>query len=155
MNLELRNIKYAAFASQETACFEAAIYIDGKREGTVTNDGHGGCNDYHPRELGQHIEAYASDKTEGNVDPDMVIGNALDAALARRDLQRMLRTRIVTMKGDKIYSTSAGRKALLEATLNRARSMPSAEVLRHFDADYVLNLMPFDEALRMFRAGTA
>ena len=155
MNIELRDIKYAAFASRETACFEAAVYIDSKREGTVTNDGHGGCNDYHPRELGQRIEAYASDKTEDNVDADMVIGNALDAALARRDLQRLLRTHIITMRGGRIYQTRAGRKDMLAELVERLRTQPHEQVLQRFGAEHVLNVMPFDEALRLFRAGTS
>lgn len=29
----LRNIKHAAFASQETECFNATVYIDGVKEG--------------------------------------------------------------------------------------------------------------------------
>jgi hypothetical protein len=42
----LKNVKIAEFASQETWCFEATLYLDDKRIGTVTNDGHGGANYY-------------------------------------------------------------------------------------------------------------
>jgi hypothetical protein len=42
MKVELKNVKYSAFASQETHCFEATVYIDGKRVGTVSNEGYGG-----------------------------------------------------------------------------------------------------------------
>lgn len=41
MKVELKNIKIAKFASEETLCFEATIYIDGKRSGTVKNNGWG------------------------------------------------------------------------------------------------------------------
>ena len=29
MKIELKNVQYAAFASEETNCFEATIYVDG------------------------------------------------------------------------------------------------------------------------------
>ena len=48
MKITLKNIKYAAFASQETSCFEATIYLDGKRLCIVSNEGRGGCDDYQP-----------------------------------------------------------------------------------------------------------
>tara|TARA_R110000822_G_scaffold250108_2_gene377452 strand:+ start:533 stop:1048 length:516 start_codon:yes stop_codon:yes gene_type:complete len=44
MKITLKNIKHAKFASRETYCFTANIYVDGKRRGTVENDGRGGCN---------------------------------------------------------------------------------------------------------------
>lgn len=47
MEITLKNIKHSGFASRETHCFQASIYVDGKRSGTVENNGHGGCNDEH------------------------------------------------------------------------------------------------------------
>jgi len=40
--IELKNLKVAEFASQETTCFEATVYVDGKRFCTVRNEGSGG-----------------------------------------------------------------------------------------------------------------
>ena len=42
MKLELKNIKVAAFASEETHCYEASLWVDGVRVGRVANEGHGG-----------------------------------------------------------------------------------------------------------------
>ena len=36
MKIELKNVKYSDFASHETHCFEASVYIDGKRAGIVS-----------------------------------------------------------------------------------------------------------------------
>ena len=47
MKIELKNIKHSEFASQETHCYEATLYIDGKRVAIVGNDGHGGCDYTH------------------------------------------------------------------------------------------------------------
>jgi hypothetical protein len=42
MKIELKNIKHSEFASQETNCFAADIYVDGKKVGYCKNDGCGG-----------------------------------------------------------------------------------------------------------------
>jgi len=59
MKVEIKNVKYSKFASQETNCFEATVYIDGKKEGMVSNSGQGGCNMYHPSSLGTRLDEYA------------------------------------------------------------------------------------------------
>lgn len=46
--LEIKGIKHAAFASQETHCFEASLYLNNKRIGVVSNEGHGGCDRFDP-----------------------------------------------------------------------------------------------------------
>lgn len=46
--LELRNVKYAAFASDETACFSATLYVDGRKFCGVSNQGTGGPDNFEP-----------------------------------------------------------------------------------------------------------
>lgn len=46
--LELRNVKHAEFASEETACYRATLYVDGRKFCEVSNEGHGGCDDHYP-----------------------------------------------------------------------------------------------------------
>ena len=48
--IELKNIKYAAFASEETNCYKATLYVDGKRFAYLSNDGHGACDRQEPIE---------------------------------------------------------------------------------------------------------
>ena len=51
MKLELKNIKHTAWASHETHCYQASLYVEGKPVAVVGNDGQGGC-DYeydHPK----------------------------------------------------------------------------------------------------------
>ena len=45
MNLQLKNIKVHHGLSQETLCFEASVYLEGKRIGTIANRGCGGANE--------------------------------------------------------------------------------------------------------------
>ena len=56
MKLELKNIKHTKWASEETHCYQAALYVDGKPVAIVSNDGHGGCDreDDHPKFKGDY-----------------------------------------------------------------------------------------------------
>jgi len=46
--MELKNLSHNATFSQETHCFRASVYINGKRMFTASNGGVGGPNDYLP-----------------------------------------------------------------------------------------------------------
>lgn len=46
MKIELKKIQISLAHSEETTCFNADIYVDGKNVGHAKNDGHGGCTDY-------------------------------------------------------------------------------------------------------------
>jgi hypothetical protein len=61
MNLSLANLKINRALSEETDCFSATIYVDGKSAGTVVNRGNGGCNEYvwNDRAIGRKVEAWA------------------------------------------------------------------------------------------------
>lgn len=59
MNIELKKIKYSAFASEETSCFTADIFIDGKKVGSAENAGKGGATLIYPHGLEKQIDDYA------------------------------------------------------------------------------------------------
>lgn len=61
MKIELKNIKVMNSLSEETVCFSASIYVDGKKAGQASNRGHGGNTDYRftDRELEKRFEEYA------------------------------------------------------------------------------------------------
>ena len=44
MKLELKNIKHTAWASEETHCYQASLYVNGKPIAVVSNDGCGGAD---------------------------------------------------------------------------------------------------------------
>lgn len=60
MNLTLKNIKHAAFASEETYCYSAVLYLDGKALAIVGNDGQGGCDYVHPATRTMDMNVYRS-----------------------------------------------------------------------------------------------
>ena len=50
MNIEIKNVKYSSWNSDETHCFKATLYIDGQRRFNVSNRGQGGPNEYNTLE---------------------------------------------------------------------------------------------------------
>ena len=63
MKIELKRIAYSERMSEETNCFIADLYVEGKKIGEVKNDGKGGATDYYAtnengRKLIQEAEAY-------------------------------------------------------------------------------------------------
>lgn len=60
MKIELRNIRINARLSEETNCFSATLYVDGKKVGECLNRGHGGETEVHvPRALHDKLTAWA------------------------------------------------------------------------------------------------
>jgi hypothetical protein len=46
MKIEIKNVKINNSFSEETICFTADIFVDGKKTGYARNDGRGGCTHY-------------------------------------------------------------------------------------------------------------
>ena len=141
MKIELRNIKYAAFASQETSCYEATIYIDGQKVGTVENNGHGGCDHIHPHAVEQRINEWAAPD-----DAEIIFGKLLNTWLQERDLKRAMSRRILFRRDGRLMETNAHSAAELKARLGQT---DLAEKLR---AEVILNLLPFADASAIYRA---
>lgn len=158
MNIELRNVKYAAFASRETSCFTATIYVDGVKAGDARNEGHGGCTFIEPRALNDKIEAYAQTLPAVNLSglcedavtipncAEQVIDHLLNNFLVARDLKKAMSKRILFMRGRQILKYGPLKPDALAAQL---RDPAAASKLT---ADRILNLMPFAEALVLYRS---
>lgn len=158
MKIELRNIKYAAFASQETSCFQAAVYIDGAKAGEVSNEGTGGCDNFYPYSLKDRLDAYGKTlpkrKVEGIDDElecnaESLVGDLLTAYLVERDVKRLLAKRLAYTKRDApgIYQSKPMPKERLSAMLADP-ALPS----KIKGCDKVLNLLPLAEAVELYRA---
>lgn len=154
MQIELRNVKYAAFASQETSCFQATVYIDGKRAGEVSNEGHGGPDSISPRELQTRLDEYGAslpkeacdwtDRDTGKAaeisqTAETLIGNALDAWLLQRELKRICKKAAYAVNG-KIYTLKVPYDERVREHL--AKKYPDAKIL---------NTMPQAEAVALLR----
>jgi hypothetical protein len=151
MKIELRNVKYAAFASEETACFSATVVLDGKPAGTVSNDGHGGPDMHHPLSLEERLNAYAKtlpsyvaygETFEHNA--ETVIGDLLDEHLLKRDYKRLVASRVLFVGSDgKLYQSSKLKKPQLATLIEKTKARS--------DVGQVLNTLPEDEGFALFK----
>ncbi len=167
MKIEIRNLKFSAFASEETHCFEATVYIDGKRAGTARNAGHGGPTDIHPRECLERLNAHAATlpKVVSDIpdekDPtgfftyapsgESLVDDLVAEALIERDLKKALAKRVLFTVAGKagIFQLKACKADVLAQTLKDPR------LGQRLKADKILNLLPFDEALVLYKSAAA
>jgi hypothetical protein len=153
MRLELKAIKYAKFMSQETACYEGKIYVDGKFFATAINEGQGGPDAFH-RNLNykgdwnakfKEIDAFFArlPKLDSEYFPDgmeqtleLWCGKQLDRHLAKRDLYRLFKTKILyTEDGSTMYTTGFENNERIKVREPRPT---------------ILNDLPFEEALEIY-----
>lgn len=166
MNLELKSIKHSAFASQETHCYEAAIYLDGEPFALTSNDGGGGCDRgaKHPkckltieeyRAKHKEIEAYfktlPTERVQWGDDPDEAVDiqptsegwchDQVTLFLTAKDLKRMLKNKVV------LHETATGKTG----TLNRKYSPVDLPAIKgKFPGHTILNSLDFEAALKLF-----
>lgn len=157
MRLSLRNIKFAAFASEETNCFEATLCLDGDPIARVSNDGHGGCDDYEPLRSAvlatafarlPEAEAYAKSlppvEAYGEklpMDLDLAVGELFEAWLVEREFDKTVK-KLAVVDGGKVYTYKAKWSEMTPPRL--AAFKQKNPKLR------VLNEMPRAEALKLF-----
>lgn len=165
MKIELKNIKHSEFASHETNCYQATIYIDGKKVGTVENDGRGGCDDIHPHQVAQQINEYAKTLPKiicKFIDPstgkpaeleqtcETIFNELVNDWLKAKDLKRLMSKRVLFLKEDGfIYQTRTMAADALKQYLNEPKL---AEL---YKGNQVLNLLPFDQALNIYKGAAA
>ena len=79
----LKNLKYIESRSDETNCFGATLYVNGKRFADCGNSGQGGPTDVHIfpecRELGKEIEAFL--KTQPKIKAEYIEGLEMECDL--------------------------------------------------------------------------
>lgn len=72
MKIELKNVKVNEAFSEETTCFIADVFINGKKVAHAKNDGRGGCTDYYPyegkRELLKQAELFCKELPKKPID---------------------------------------------------------------------------------------
>jgi len=152
MKLELKNIKHTEWASQETLCYQADLYVDGKPVALVSNDGHGGCDrEYqHPKHKGDfrvwvlamaavhdYFASLPMDEKYGMAQQlEYWCADTVNDYLTARDLKKALRK--------KFLFTLKDRAGLYES---KTRPSPTDN-----DVALLLNDAPFDDALAIYRS---
>jgi hypothetical protein len=166
MKIELKNVKYAAFASQETSCFEATVYVDGKKAGTADNNGRGGPTTVRPWPLAERINAYAATlpgtvteykNSDGSVfvmkqTAETIIDRLLSDFLIARDVKRTLKTCVVYISA----KDGTVRNSTKITPDQLARGLRDEEMLKtRLNATRILNTRPVAEIVALLRAEAA
>ena len=161
MSLELKNIKYSAFASQETHCYQAYLYFKGKKVASVGNDGHGGCDHQHftSKEAEKAVHEWLwgmggywphnCDKYGEATALEFWCCYRVNDFLQQKDLKKLLSKRVVyTIKGEEgIWQTQAAPRAAV-------RDKWIEEVLERPDTDQVLNKLSLGEAIALYKGAS-
>ena len=162
MKITLKNIKHSEFASHETHCFQASIYVDGKRSGMVENNGHGGCNDEHWDDSSVMDAVYDYVKTlppvevewsDGTIPQsfDTIIGELVNDWLVAKDVKREMRKGLIVFDSgcDKDSFRVFNHKMF---KTNPQQMFDSLKRMKHIDDDAIcFNVLPIEVAVREWR----
>jgi hypothetical protein len=111
MSITLKAVKIHQDMSEETLCFSASLYWNGKKVGRVNNGGHGGGNNYSydipkiRKEITKWIESepvFWSDGTECDFEKlDCLIGQLVEEADQKKWLKNQMRNKVLfRLEGD-------------------------------------------------------
>jgi hypothetical protein len=161
MKIELKNIKYAAFASEETSCYEATLWVDGKKIGNVSNDGRGGCDNFHgDRKAFEAAEEWCilnlpdkvytkeKDGFDGihTQNLESLCGQLLEDHLSAKDLAKALISKAV-------FYTPGSRGLFTKAYKGKVK--PDDRLFESVRTAHpgavILNTLPRDEALKIYK----
>ena len=142
MKIELRRFSHSARLSHETVAFAADVWVDGVKRGTAENECQGGPNNIHPRELAVEIDAYAKTLppsvaygTTLSYDADFLMSTIVSNVLIEKDLKKLLKRKTVFIAEGKMFEMKA----------------PHRPLNIHAERGVILNDLPFEEALKLYK----
>jgi hypothetical protein len=172
MKFEVKNVKHAAFASEDTLCMECTLYVDGKRTGLCNNDGRGGETYIRPADttpdtlerlkkaqawVKANVPPVVTDMTNSDGTPftyekdlEAIVDELVCDALIKKDMKKQLKKICIVHEGT-LYTWPAKYKpALLNDPTSNARSMIASK----YPGCVFMNDLSEDEALVHFKAAT-
>jgi hypothetical protein len=154
MRIELRAIRYSAFASQETAFYSAELHVDGRRIGTVSNGGTGGADVFHGDRAAYvaadawcraHLPPWRTpDGQAFETDLELHCAALLQQWIDADELHRALAERVLWCDPVDGLIYEVRHRGLIEQTIASVRR-------RHPEAT-ILNELPFVMALAIWRS---
>ncbi len=165
MKITLKNIKHSAFASQETHCYEASIYVDGKKSGTVFNEGFGGEDhiDWNSKEIEDRVNAWVKVQPrmplpwdENDTLPfslEIMFGELVNRWLDEKELKRVLRKGLIMINNNNEKGSYSIYKIPAFYKDKKAELFHKIVDLKMVSKDAIcLNILPTDKALQHFHA---
>ena len=153
--LTLKNIKHAEFASQETHCFEATIYLHGKPAIKVENDGRGGADNHYGRK-GQSAEDFRESRdavgkaamkyVEAN-DPDHFSWMMKDAEDLPEEGKVNYKNHLIQMRALEFAVADILSRILVEKSIKRQIKSKIHMVEKRTKDIYEIKMKPSNEAI--------
>jgi len=164
MEITLKNVKHYESMSEETDCFEASLYVDGKKVGRVSNRGTGGCHDYDfdmktERKLDKWCKANLPkwtmyDNEEHDTDLEMHISDLVTNFLDNKHLKNLLNKSVIVMddscKAGEVYQWKFSKyKGIAKSEVVDGVTNAVAKDQKMLNP-VVLNSLPFDNAVKVY-----
>ena len=162
--IEMKNISYYKRGSEETPCYNATVYINGKKAVEVSNDGHGGSdrqhvwheNGFNLREIdkwcvakfGQSSWEYGGQTYSTDIDLEHYCHDELYKHLDTKLLKRNMKKNIMFFRDEN--DIKSGQYTLAKIQNNIGGLM--AYIKDKYPKSFILNDMPFEKALETFRS---
>ena len=163
--LEVKNISHYARGSEETPCYNATVYINGKRAIEVSNEGHGGmdrqdtypnieerclvqqANEWCIKKYGKKTHKYMDNGKEKSFEIEMdlehVCQDALYDWLDKKTLKKDLNAKFLCQEDKELFAYKKPRGYDEDEFRSVLRN-------RHPKAT-CLNFMPFEDALKLYK----
>jgi hypothetical protein len=163
MKIELTGIEHSERMSEETSCYSAFLIIDGKKIGTVSNDGHGGCDSFRP--MGKTPEDWKADQAIYNAadsfcrtlppieaygrklsnDLEMVCAGLLEDWMIGKDFDKARRKAALAVE--------PGKRGVRQWGIPKGSTVDAAvaSVAKNHPHLIILNTLPRAEAVALFR----
>ena len=163
--LEVKNISHYARGSEETPCYNATVYINGKRAIEVSNDGHGGmdrqdtypnieerclvqqANEWCIKKYGKKTHKYMSNGEEKSFEIEMdlehVCQDALYDWLDKKTLKKDLNAKFLCQEDKELFAYKKPKGYDEDEFKSVLRN-------RHPKAT-CLNFIPFEDALKLYK----
>ena len=157
--IQLKNIKHSEFASEETHCYEATLYVDGVRWGFVGNSGHGGPDHFYgvggrnygdlPALNERIAAAYPRFNEYVAVDLEIVCGDLVNEFLRQRHLKSLLsrgtKTKVLYFKEPPVEGAPLFTQPLKTHSLEAMVKF----IATKYPTAVVINTLPQDQALKL------
>ena len=163
--LEVKNISHYERGSEETPCYNATVYINGKKAIEVSNEGHGGmdrqhtypnieerglvqqANEWCVKKFGKKSFTYQSEGEEKECFYDMDLEH-----VCHDELYKWLDTKLLKKDLKKQYLfVEDGHLMGYKRTPKHNDEMFKKFFEKNHPKEKCLNFLPFDDALKLFK----
>ena len=151
--LELKNIKHFKSMSHETPCYNADIFINGKKAIHVSNHGQGACDDHHPlkpftyKDV-EYLEKYLAKLNDDDFEPiDTWCHNQMFIIEDKKLLTRNMKKNIMFFETK--ADISKGKYYMIKIQNNIKGLI--AYIRDKYPQSIILNELSFDKAIKVYR----